>query len=154
MTQRRVAKTISSAFVIYRGAILLLRRAKPYAEVPLGTGTWELPGGAIDFGESPETALRRELGEELRLAVSRRTPLRVIDTCGYVLETRSVRSHRVHLIYMLSLRRKPMIRLSPEHDASRFVSSVARAQTLIAIPEIKGVVTRELARRTKAGRRG
>ncbi len=43
------------------GQILLCQRA-PEVPYPL---RWEFPGGKIEEGESPEEALRRELGEEL-----------------------------------------------------------------------------------------
>lgn len=46
------------------GRVLLIRKAKgPY------TGAWDLPGGGIEFGESPENAVRRELMEETNLPV-------------------------------------------------------------------------------------
>jgi NAD+ diphosphatase len=53
--------------VIRRGRRILLTRraAEPYA------GTWDLPGGFIEAGERPDQALRRELREELGLAVAR-----------------------------------------------------------------------------------
>ncbi|OGK77760.1 MAG: hypothetical protein A2X52_08070 [Candidatus Rokubacteria bacterium GWC2_70_16] len=42
------------------GRVLLARRAAPpYA------GTWDLPGGFLEAGETPERALARELREEL-----------------------------------------------------------------------------------------
>ncbi|MEX2512639.1 MAG: NUDIX domain-containing protein [Cyclobacteriaceae bacterium] len=33
-------------------------------------GCWELPGGGLDFGESPQEGLRREIWEEMRLETS------------------------------------------------------------------------------------
>jgi 8-oxo-dGTP pyrophosphatase MutT (NUDIX family) len=38
--------------------LLVLKSRGPY------TGSWDLPGGRIEFGESPESALARELEEE------------------------------------------------------------------------------------------
>ncbi len=48
------------AVVVRGGKVLLGRRAAaPYR------GTWDLPGGFLEAGETPERGLARELGEEL-----------------------------------------------------------------------------------------
>lgn len=46
------------------GRLLLVRRANPPAQ-----GTWSLPGGRVEAGESPADAVRREVAEETGLAV-------------------------------------------------------------------------------------
>lgn len=46
------------------GKILLVQQQKKQS------GYWLLPGGGIEFGESGEEALKRELNEELSLTVS------------------------------------------------------------------------------------
>jgi ADP-ribose pyrophosphatase YjhB (NUDIX family) len=53
--------------LITRGrSILLARRANaPYR------GTWDLPGGFLEAGETPDDGLRRELSEELGLGTRR-----------------------------------------------------------------------------------
>lgn len=53
------------ALVEHDGAVLLIRRG-----VDPGKGLWALPGGFMDAGEMPETALQRELLEEVGLAVA------------------------------------------------------------------------------------
>jgi ADP-ribose pyrophosphatase YjhB (NUDIX family) len=50
----------AAALVIRGGKVLLGRRAgEPYR------GTWDLPGGFLEGGETPERALAREIREEL-----------------------------------------------------------------------------------------
>jgi 8-oxo-dGTP diphosphatase len=43
--------------------LLTLKRDGPYK------GLWDLPGGGIEFGESPEQAMKRELLEESALEI-------------------------------------------------------------------------------------
>ena len=52
--------------VVHRGRVVLTLRARPpYAK------TWDLPGGFLEAGETPEAGLRRELREELGMRVRR-----------------------------------------------------------------------------------
>ena len=58
---------VAAAMIDPDGRVLVQRRppGKPMA------GLWEFPGGKIDAGELPEDALRRELEEELGIAVDK-----------------------------------------------------------------------------------
>jgi 8-oxo-dGTP diphosphatase len=48
------------------GKILACKRSSK-SSLP---GKWEFPGGKIELGESAETALRREISEELEVSIS------------------------------------------------------------------------------------
>ena len=53
--------TVVGAALLHEGRLLAARRSAP----PELAGRWELPGGKLEPGESPEQALVRELREEL-----------------------------------------------------------------------------------------
>lgn len=59
--------------LVENGRLLLARRAFP----PELAGLWELPGGKVDPGETPEDALVRELREELGIEVTVGEPVGV-----------------------------------------------------------------------------
>lgn len=63
----------AKVFLVYNSEILLiLRDNKPSIPFP---NTWDLPGGGIEQGESAEQALRRELKEEINIALGKITYL-------------------------------------------------------------------------------
>lgn len=83
---RHFALTGSVAGTAGGPAVLLTRRA---ASLRAHGGQWALPGGRIDDGESADEAARRELREELGLALGAAEVLGVLDDyatrSGYVI---------------------------------------------------------------------
>jgi 8-oxo-dGTP diphosphatase len=61
----RQAETVVCALIEQRGRVLVARRAPGR----LRAGQWEFPGGKVRVGESLETAIVREIGEELGCTV-------------------------------------------------------------------------------------
>ena len=66
MTGVPILLVTAVALVDIDGRVLLARRP---AEKPM-PGLWEFPGGKVQAGETPETALIRELYEELGIDVT------------------------------------------------------------------------------------
>ena len=58
------------------GAVLLARIAPCFPDA----GSWTLPGGGVEFGEHPDAAVLRELGEETGLTGERGRVLTYLRT--------------------------------------------------------------------------
>jgi 8-oxo-dGTP pyrophosphatase MutT (NUDIX family) len=104
--RRRPDLVVARAVVSRDDRVLLVRRAK-WDTMP---GTWELPGGKVDAGESITAAVARELEEETGLQASGAPTRRFART----LRSPSGRRVREH-VYNLHATGAPS--LSREHDA-------------------------------------
>ncbi|MBT2506173.1 (deoxy)nucleoside triphosphate pyrophosphohydrolase [Streptomyces sp. ISL-98] len=82
-------RVVVGAAVYDQGRLLAARRSAP----PELAGGWELPGGKVEPGESPEQALVRELREELGVETEtlERIPGEWPLKPGYVLQVWTVR---------------------------------------------------------------
>jgi ADP-ribose pyrophosphatase YjhB (NUDIX family) len=91
--QRLAAKAL-----VRRGDQVLLARLSARA---VETGRWTLPGGGVDHGESPETALLREVEEECGLHPTVKSLIGVHDLhlTGNAPDGRLEDFHAVNLVY-------------------------------------------------------
>ena len=108
------------------GRYLLLRRA---ATKDFAAGVWECVTGRVDQGEGFETAVRREVREELGVAVSLDY---LLGTTHFYRGTAVPDNELIGVVYLCSLAGEPAIRLSAEHDEYRWVTAVAAADLLSA----------------------
>lgn len=82
--------------LIREGAVALVRSSNPHHDPPL----WWLPGGGIDFGESPEQTLVREMLEETGLRVT--APVLFSVTSDVRRRDNGDRIHTVRIIYTVT----------------------------------------------------
>ncbi|MFI9047556.1 (deoxy)nucleoside triphosphate pyrophosphohydrolase [Streptomyces sp. NPDC053427] len=82
-------RVVVGAAVCDRGRLLAARRSAP----PALAGRWELPGGKVEDGETPEQALVRELREELGVEAAplERIPGEWVLRPGFVLQVWTAR---------------------------------------------------------------
>ncbi|MBS4751902.1 NUDIX domain-containing protein [Nocardioides sp. zg-ZUI104] len=94
---RQRQRTAAYAYVVRDGAILLTRTS---ALAP-DPGTWHLPGGGIDHGETPVDTVRRELWEECGLEGEAAGLLTVLDHhfTGTAPNGRAEDFHAIGVIY-------------------------------------------------------
>lgn len=96
--------------------LLLLRRAE-HDSMP---GTWETPGGGLEFGENPEEGLIRECKEEAGIDVE---VLKPINVTSYLSVKNNLQKHVIRIGFLCSLQNaKQGIVLSSEHDHYQWVS--------------------------------
>lgn len=97
------------AIIIDKDKFLIMHKKRVKEEL------WDLPGGRMEFSETAQDTLLREVKEETGLRVK---PFRLLDTWNVVYENRQITG----IIYLCKLE-KGEIRLSDEHDKYKWVDA-------------------------------
>lgn len=102
----------ASVFLHCQGEILLLKRASG-----IEAGGWFVPGGHVEYGESPEQTVCRETLEEIGIALAP-SNLRLLETIT-LLPADGL--HHLGLIYLAPFP-GGSLQLNDEHSAARWVT--------------------------------
>ncbi|KIC77044.1 ADP-ribose pyrophosphatase [Neochlamydia sp. TUME1] len=127
--------------VIFQDSKILLTQKKsgPYE------GLWGLPGGAIEFGETPEATLKRELLEESSIAISKVEFLSIATSTGnYDNNGVSYGFHQVGLLYkILGWEKQPGLVPQEENRWVRLTDILQKELTPFALHAISNLPTSE-----------
>lgn len=102
----------TKAIICCNGKYLLIRRSNTEET---GAGTWEFPGGKLDFGESVEQCILREIREETGLTAE-------ILGLAYVTDFYTSDTRKVVLINYICRADNSAVTLSDEHTAYKWVN--------------------------------
>ena len=80
------------AVIVKDGRILLTKRNQPSA--PDYHGKWNIPGGAVEYGEHPEEATIREAQEELGITI------RILKTIPHIYHHTDKYRHAIFISYL------------------------------------------------------
>lgn len=114
-----------------KGQILLLKRSTKNNSY---RKHWQLPEGKMEFGESPQDSLIREVKEETSFSISN---LKLLDVLSLQMAIRNINYHIVRIIYQA--RWKGNIALSPDHDEYNWFTP-KEARQLPLTPGTKDVI--------------
>lgn len=106
---QKIQYTTVKAVLTYGDCVLLLQDQK---------GKWELPGGRIDFGETPEQALRREVSEELGMQELKIEE--IVSAWSFVVTSPESSRQYIVLVYRGEIPRTDLS-ISDEHMSAKWV---------------------------------
>ncbi len=106
--------------IVKDGKILIVKRS-PYDD--FGANTWEFVGGKLDFGETLEEALQREIQEEVNLDVQ-------VEKLLYATTFNTSKTRQLVILTYLCLSNQSIVVLSNEHQDYKW-ATINELKTLL-----------------------
>ena len=127
---------VGVAGIIPQGrTVLVLRRSHADRFLP---GAYDLPGGGLEPGESPDEGIRREALEKTGLHT---TIVRTLGSRSYLVDPHSGRQDKTLIVYLLKVTDgKFGISLSKEHDKYRWVSDLDLGEIFGSGDLMRGII--------------
>lgn len=140
MNRPQVIRPAAYALITQGQSLLLCRLCPPEREA----GKWTLPGGGLDFGESPEAGALREVVEETGLTA---TLDRLVEVQSEVFNYEDRDMHAIRFIYSISdWSGEPTNELDGSTDLCAFIPFEA-LDSDFRHPEFERIELVDLARR-------
>lgn len=142
--QKRFINVVLGVPVHADGRILLSQRHAP--ETPHVHHKWQLIGGGVEFGETPEQALTREFEEEAQLSVQMLFPHPIVKTSVWTAQQLNAQyeTHATLLTYLVRLSADtPNWSNDPETSDMRWFT-IEEIKALEVLPHTFEIVTEAL----------
>jgi 8-oxo-dGTP diphosphatase len=130
----RVEHHVVAAVLVHDGRVFLCHRAPDRRWYP---DVWDLAGGHVETGEAPETALCRELAEEL--GITARAPIG--PPVALLADTDDL---RLAVYVVRDWEGDPANRAPEEHDAIGWFDEDGLGPLRLAIPELSTILRQAL----------
>jgi 8-oxo-dGTP diphosphatase len=111
----KIQKIGVSCFLFNKDKVLILRRSEKESFLP---GFYELSGGKVEFGESAEEAVIREMKEETGLSIK---VIKPYSTFSYV--SNDGERHTIDIQFVANLSGNSEVVLSQAHDDYKWIDS-------------------------------
>lgn len=132
-----VQKIVLAAVIVNNNQALIVQRNE---EEDIFPGLWELPGGKRELLESSETALLREVKEEVGLEVKIISAFSVFD---YQIEKEKELRDSTQINFLVKPKGSLVIKLSKEHQDFRWINK-EEIENINLSTSTKGVIKRAL----------
>ena len=109
----KIQKIGVSGFIYNNGKVLIVRRSK---KEKFMTGYYDLPGGKVEFGETLEEALGREIKEEVNLIVK---ILKPYSYFSYI--TLKNTRHTIDIQFIAKAKNIKNLKMSGAHDEYKWI---------------------------------
>ena len=122
MTNENRIIVVVKGIILQAGKVLIIKRAE---NDDINAGTWECVGGKIEFGEELETALKREVNEEVGLDIT-------VERLLFATTFKTDPTRQVVILTYLCRSDKNEVVLSEEHMGYKWATKDQLKQFLFA----------------------